>query len=253
MKGCTVGEHLARPPSKTIVQPDQHELFAKRIRARFADLGTIGKISLSLTTAIMITIFSVLSSVNEDFWLRPALTSACAPIFVLFVLAVVTECCRSMRWTERKDIFAAAHFLTILGTLGVVGFLLVRYDAIAENRAIERATAAQTKAAESRRAWQTKVAEEAHAAEAARKAEEECQKARSAATDIATRRKADAWAALKRCKQQFERDKTIFTTSTADAHCKARQRAIAVANEDLKVANALVCAPAATGSTPAPR
>jgi hypothetical protein len=67
------GVVLARKPSKTVVQPDQYELFARKIRAQFADLSTIGKISLSLTLAMTMALVTILSTTAEDFWLRPAL------------------------------------------------------------------------------------------------------------------------------------------------------------------------------------
>ena len=64
---CLDERERVRLKSKTIVQPDQYEFFAGKLRARFADLGTIGKISFSLTSAIAFFVVSTLFSSGEDF------------------------------------------------------------------------------------------------------------------------------------------------------------------------------------------
>ena len=224
---------------KTIVQPDQLEMsFARRLWASSADVGHMGFLAFSVTLAVC-----GMLAAADDFLLHPALMA-----LALLGVTITTEYVRSMRWTDRKDVFVTTHFLTIIGTLLVLGHLMVSRDTLAQQRASDRAAAAQQKVEESNKAWQERIAEEAKAAEAAKKAEEECKQARLAAIDIATQRKAEAGRELRRCRVEFERDKTIFTTVTMEAHCRTRQGSLGVAIEDLKAANALPCAPASTGS-----
>ena len=121
---------------KTVVQRDQYELFAE-IRARFADLRTIGSILFSLALAVAFSVVSILLSTAEDFWLRPALMSVRWAVIGLFVFVVLTECVRSMRWTDRKDVFASAHMLAIVGSIVVVIWMLQKSDLIAQIRSDE--------------------------------------------------------------------------------------------------------------------
>lgn len=222
--------------------------FARQLRAHFADLGAIGLLSATLTFAATGVVFTVLFTTPEDFWLRPAMMSVRLPAFLLLVIVVFTELVRCMRWTDRRDVFVAMHFVTTAATFCVLGFLILTHDSLVQQRATDRATDAQKRAVERLREWQVKSAEEARAAEAARKAEQECLGARKAAVDIASRRKSVAIGALRRCRDEFEQSKTIFTTATSDEHCRAWRRELAVAGEDVKTATALACAPAMTGT-----
>ena len=103
---------MARKPSKTIVQPDQHELFVSQVRARFADIGGLGSVSLGLTLAFSVSFIVMLCSMDENFWFRPALMTVRWPLLGLAVFAVATEVLRSMRWIERKDMLATAYIAT---------------------------------------------------------------------------------------------------------------------------------------------
>ena len=207
---------------KTVVQRDQYELFAE-IRARFADLGTIGKISFSLASAVAFSVVSILLSTAEDFWLRPALMSVRWAVIGLFVFVVLTECVRSMRWTDRKDVFASAHMLAIVGSIVVVIWMLQKSDLIAQIRSDEARS---------------------------RAAAEECQRQRSEEIEQATKRETDARSALSGCKMQFEETKTVFTSTTVEMYCKSRYAALNSAAQELKTANAYLCPPTETGSLP---
>jgi len=131
----------------------------------------------------------------------------------------------SMRWTDRKDVFASAHMLAIVGSLVVVIWMLQRSDLIAQIRSDEARS---------------------------RAAAEECQRQRSNELQQVTHREADTRAALNRCKKQFEETKTVFTSTTVEAFCKARYAAFNSAVQDLKTADAYVCPPSDTGSLPTP-
>ena len=237
-----------RKISKTTVQPAQYEMTFARVRARFADLGAIGLISVSLTFPVTLLVLTALYTTPEEFYLRPAIMAAQLPAFLFLAIVIATELVRSMRWTDRKDLFVAAHAAAIIGTLGLVASLMLTQKTVAEQYDTARAAAAQKKALEKIKEWEVKKAEEARAGEGARRAEQDCFTARSAALESATRRKTNASANLRRCRDEFEKNKTIFTATTADVQCREWRRELFIASEDVKTASALTCAPSATGT-----
>lgn len=211
---------MAKKKSKTIVQPDQYELFAK-IRARFADMGSVGTISFLLTTSIAAIVAATLFSTAEDFWFRPPLLLASLALLVVAALAVFVEFSRSMRWIEHKDLLAVLHGTAILGTFGVLGWMFWQQLSMPKERALQRAEAARIKAAK---------ADEA-----------ECQKQRIAEIQSTTKRQSEIRALLQRCKNDFERSRTIFTTETVEQHCRPRRASLAVAQRDLDAASSKIC------------
>jgi hypothetical protein len=240
---------MARKPSKTIKQPDQYEMsFAHRMWAQDADLNHIGLIAVTVAAAGFGALFAV-----DDFLLLPALAT-----LLLLAFSVLAVCIHSMRLKDRKGFFVAAHLVTITGIFLVLGYSALdrsaRHrafgDAVAEQKMKAEQLAEQMKKAEQLKELNTKRAAEARAAAAAR--EQECKDAVTAAISIAERHKSDAYAALIRCRRNFERDRLIFdylfTNKTAQTHCQARGAEWAAANKDLEAAKQLVCAPTDTGS-----
>ena len=214
-----------RRPSRTVFQPDQADLFAK-VRARFADLGAIGTLSVIVIVSTTIAVFTILFSTNEDFWLRPALLKVRYPLLGLFVLAVAAEFIRSLQLFHHKDGFVAAHFIALTGTFVLFVWLSLQSDTIADTRARWKANEAQRR-----------VAAEAMAKAAA----EECQAQRTQEIDRATKKQADMRALVRRCKQEFENAKAIFTSDTVEKHCKARSVSLAIAVRGLQEAAARSC------------
>lgn len=84
----------------------------------------------------------------------------------------------------------------------------------------------------------------------AKVAEATCNTEREQAVEAATRRRGSARAMLKRCQDDFEEKKTIFSSETVEVHCRPAQRSADGAAAELKRASDQVCAPAATGSVP---
>lgn len=207
-----------RQPSKTVIQPDQHDFFA-RVRARFADIGAIGSISLLLATSFCGLVLATLFSAAEDGWFRPTLLIASIASCCILLVAVAIEFARSMRWLEDKAGLAGMHAFCILGVVLVVGLMLWQQFSIPQERALQR--------------------------EAARLEDLKCQRERAQEIEDATRRRADMRVLLKRCKDEFERTRTIFTEATAEQHCKARRGQVGAAERDLNTANDRICS---TGS-----
>ena len=219
---------LGKKPSKTIVQPDQYELFA-RVRARFADIGALGTVSLLLTISCVICAITACITTSEDFWLRSALMESAASLLTLAFIAVMAEVVRSMRWVESKATFATIHVLAILGTFAVLAFLLWQTKLNQDTRAIERASeAAKSKAA----------------TEAIQAAKEACEKRRADEVEKSTKRRADMRTLHQRCREEFERTKTIWTQDTVDQRCRSRQISVEAAEREFKAANSLDCSSA---------
>ena len=85
---------------------------------------------------------------------------------------------------------------------------------------------------------------------AAKRKEAACLADRSSQLDQGARRQADARYLLKRCKQEYEDKKTIFTSMPVEVYCKSPQRAVYAAGQELKTATDRLCAPSSTGSLP---
>lgn len=211
-----------RQPSKTVIQPDQYDLFA-RVRARFADIGAIGSISLLLAVSFCGLVLTSLFAAAEDAWFRPTLMIASIASGCILALAVAIEFARSMRWVENKDVLASMHGLVILGVLLVGGWMLSQQYSIPQARARQRAE------------------ETAAKIEAARLADLECQTRRAEEIELTTKRRADMRVLLQRCKDEFERSRTIFTDATVEQHCKGRRATANAAERDFKVANERIC------------
>ncbi len=102
--------------SKPIAQP-QRRAFLARVRERFANLGAIGKLSLSLSSAFLLAVVTILLSASEDHWLRSLLWMASLPLLVLFVVAASTEFVHGLGWIESKAVVAVIHFAVVVSII----------------------------------------------------------------------------------------------------------------------------------------
>jgi hypothetical protein len=228
---------------KTIPHKDQLDMFAGVIRARLADIGALGTVSITLNPAITLVVWGSLLTTADDFWLRPTLTKLFWPLLVCFLLSLMTVVVWSLKLIERMDVFAVAHLLAISGTAIVLPWGFLQINAIEQDRAQERAMVARAKAEETeRKAVEARArAEEAEriAAQAradAVRAEEECLRQRDEAKKRAARRRTDAHGSLQQCKDEFEKSKWIFTQDTAERRCAAHLAEVEAAERAVRVA-----------------
>jgi hypothetical protein len=234
---------------KTIPHKDQLDMFTGVVRARFADIGALGTVSITLNPAITLVVWGSLLTTADDFWLRPTLTKLFWPLLICFLLSLTTVVAWSLKLIERRDVFAAAHVLAICGTAVVLPWGFLQINAIEQDRAQQRAMAARAKAeVTERKAAEARArAEEAEriAAQAradAARAEEDCARQREEAKKRAARRRTDAQTFLQQCKDEFEKAKWIFTQDTAERRCAAQLTEVEAAERAVRVAANRACA-----------
>jgi hypothetical protein len=181
--------------------------------AALRDISALGVMSVSLTAAAALAVLAVvLATTTNEAW--PSLMGMWYPALSLFGAAIVVEVLRC------AGVVRPGPALTVMQGGLCIAVPIYLSIAVSQHGAFLEA----------------KMAEIA------------CIKNRAADIDQADRRQTGARAALKKCAQEFEQNKTIFTETTVDVACKSPQRVVDVAAQALKSATDRICVPAATGA-----
>ena len=186
------------------------------------DMSGLGKMSVPLNAMFVFALVAVLLATMSESY-PPVAAAMWYPALGLLILAVSTETlwCTSRLHSER--------LLTWLHCIAIFAIPVVLAIAVAmHGEFLKEKTAVVA-----------------------------CLDARSAGIEEATRLQAGARTVLKRCQQEFDEQKPLFSSETAEQHCKKPQRSFDATAQKLKMATEKVCssgmafvpaAPATTGS-----
>jgi len=181
--------------------------------AALRDISALGVMSVSLTGMVALALFgALLATTTEEY--RPILMTMWYPALGLFGSAIGAEVLRCAGLLKPGKLLTWLQGSISLAVPVALGLAVVWHGDFVE----------------------------------AKVTEVRCVKERAAEVEQTDRQQTGTRAALKKCKQDFEDSKSVFTTTTVETACRSAQRAFDAAAQAYKSASDRICAPAATGA-----